>query len=336
MQQHLGALIDGAYFTGAAASVAYRGRETHAGAGDLDPDRQFFAASATKLCVTALMLRGQERGLWRLDERAVDHGLDLGGLVVWRGQDYAARVTLRDLMAHTSGISDYMQADARRGMLADLAAGRDQSIGFDEMMEIARGLGAVAMPGDRRRAHYSDTNYQLLGRLIEAAHGANFAAICERELFGPLGLEVSYIYTDPADTRPLALRSGKRAVHLPRAMASVGPDGGMVTTTREALRFVQGFFGGAFFRRDALNPLMDWRRMFFPLRYGAGMMRFSMPWLLAGFRHVPPMIGHSGVNGTILFTVPEDDFHIAATVNQIARRAAIYRLAIRLWAQRAG
>lgn len=335
MQKRLGRLIDGAYFTGAAASVSYRGREAHAGAGDLDPDRQFFAASTTKLCVTALMLRGHARGLWRLEDRARDHGLDLDGLAVWRGQDCGARVTLRDLMAHTSGISDYMQAEAQRGLLADLAAGRDRSVDFSEALEISRRLGAVARPGDRRRAHYSDTNYRLLGSLIEGAFGADFATVCARELFAPLGLDATYIYDDPADPRPLSLRAGKRLVHLPLIMASVGADGGLVTTTRQGLRFVQGFFGGALFDPAALAPLCDWRPMFFPLRYGTGLMYFRLNRLMAGFRHVPAMIGHSGVNGTVIFAVPEEDFFVAATVNQIARRSTAYRLMVDLWLRRA-
>ncbi|MDO5658485.1 MAG: serine hydrolase domain-containing protein [Paracoccus sp. (in: a-proteobacteria)] len=335
IKARLARIIDEAHFTGASASVAWRGGEAHAGVGDLDPDRMFFAASATKLCVTALMLRGVARGLWQLDDPAVRHGLDLRGLAVWRGEDLGASVTLRDLMAHTSGIPDYMQATAGQGVLADLAAGRDRTFGYDDMIGIARGIGAVARPGDRRRAHYSDTNYQLLGRLIAQGFGADFADLCRDQLFAPLGMSASYIYTNPDDRRPVALRSGPRAVDLPLAMASVGADGGMVMTTQDGLRFVQGFFGGALFDPGALAALQDWRPMFFPLQYGTGLMRFSMPWLLAGFRQIPPMIGHSGVNGTILFAVPDQGFYIAASVNQIARRSTVYRLAMDLWAMQA-
>ncbi|MDO5648084.1 serine hydrolase [Paracoccus sp. (in: a-proteobacteria)] len=323
MQRIVERAIDGRFVTGAAVSMAKGAQEWHLGAGDLTSDRAFFAASATKLCVTALMLRGQADGLWRLDDPAGAHlpGVDLRGLDL-------TGVRLRDLMAHTSGLADYFDA-----VVGDLRAGRDRAWGLPEVLDIARNKGPVARPGDLRRARYSDTNYQLLGRVIEVAQGAPFAAICRDHLFAPLGLAQTWIYDDAGDTRPAPLRFGPRVVDIPRAMASTQADGGMVTTTRDGLAFLRGFFGGAFFDPGDLAELMEWRPMFFPLDYGTGLMRFALPRILTGFRRQEPLIGHSGLNGTLLFAAPSSGFFIALTTNQAQRPGAGFRLAAKLRAR---
>jgi CubicO group peptidase (beta-lactamase class C family) len=124
---------------------------------------------------------------------------------------------------------------------------------------------------------------------------------------------------------------GTRPLRIPRAMASFGPDGGIVSTARDQLTFLRAFIAGELFPRSFLDEMTsEWRRWRFPLDYGIGIMRFAIPRVMALGRAVPPMIGHSGASGAVLYHSPERDLSVALTVNQIAKRSLSYQLLSRI------
>jgi D-alanyl-D-alanine carboxypeptidase len=47
-------------------------------------------------------------------------------------------------------------------------------------------------------------------------------------------------------------------------------------------------------------------------------------------RPAPPMVGHSGASGAVLFHVPTLDLSVSGTVNQVRSRSLSYRLLTRL------
>jgi len=73
-----------------------------------------------------------------------------------------------------------------------------------------------------------------------------------------------------------------------------------------------------------------WRPIFPPLEYGTGVMRFALPRYYTLFKEVPPMVGHSGASGAVLYHVPALDLYISGTVNQIKKRSLSYNLMTRL------
>ena len=328
-QSSLDRLVGSPRHTGAVmATGGLSGPVQVASAGDLGADTPFFAASATKLMLTALMLMQENAGL-SLDTpfRAILTGPDSAGLHVQGGNDSTDRITLRMLLQHTSGLPDYFEsATPAKGLLADLTHGRDRSWTFAEAMEIARRLGPVGKPGDLRRAHYSDTNFQILGQVIAVLEGRGLADVMTRRLFAPLGLRSTWLYDDPADARPAPLRYKDRALPIPQAMASFQGDGGMVTTATEGLALVRAFFGGVWFPSARVVGLQDWRPAWFPLSYGTGIMRFALPRVMTLFRRMPPLIGHSGLSGAVLFHCPHTGLCMAGTVNQIDRPGTVFRV----------
>jgi len=232
-------------------------------------------------------------------------------------------------MAHVSGLPDYLgSANPKTGLMGALLAGRDRGWGFDSVLEMARGMAPVGVPGQMRRAVYSDTNFQILGRVIEVVEGRPLAEVLERRLFSPLGLRQTWLYADPADRRPAVLRYRGRVLDVPQAMVSFGADGALVSTTREGLALVRAVFGGAF-----CDParLMEgpFRPVFFPLRYGTGVMRFQLPRWMTLFRRYPAFYGHSGHSGAVLFHAPETGLSVAATVNQVDRPGTVFQLLLR-------
>ena len=75
---------------------------------------------------------------------------------------------------------------------------------------------------------------------------------------------------------------------------------------------------------------LTWNPVFPPLEYGVGLMRFALPRYYTLFKKVPPMIGHSGASGAVLYYVPALDLYVSGTVNQIKKRSLSYNLMTRL------
>jgi len=60
--------------------------------------------------------------------------------------------------------------------------------------------------------------------------------------------------------------------------------------------------------------------MFFPLRYGYGLMYFKLPryfW----FTPLPEFVGHSGSTGAFAFACPSRSLYITGTLNQVSSPA---------------
>lgn len=312
---------------GVAVSVAGPRGETHRAVGNLTVDTPCFFASATKLMVAAVLHQMAAEGL-DLDAPLTDFVPVRGALVV-EGRDRTGEITLRHLMCHVSGLPDYLgSANPRTGLMGALLRGNDQAWTCEKSVEIARGMKSVGLPGRMARAHYADTNYQLLGAVIEAVEHARLAEVLARRIFRPLGLRQTWLYDDPEDGRPAPLRYRESELRIPQAMVSFGGDGALVTTTREGLVFLQALWSGTLGATGWLTA-GPFRRMFFPLAYGEGVMRFALPRWMTGLRRFPALHGHSGHSGAALFHAPEAGVSIAATVNQVDRPGTVFRLLLK-------
>lgn len=320
---------------GPALGAVHAATGTHDGA-PLDERTPWFAASVTKLSATVVVMQLVAEGRLTLDERLVDVVAPerLRGLHVRRGRDRTDEITVRQLLAHTSGLPDYFEGRRRgggRSRAETLFAGTDASWSVDDVIDDVRsGFTAHFAPGSGHRALYSDTNYQLLGAIIEQLTGETLATTLERRIVRRLGLERTWLCSDDDDDvdrpAPLPLRHGERTLQLPRTMASVRLDGGLVTCSADALTFVRAFFDGTLFPEGCLDEMRCWRRAFFPLEAGVGVLRFRLPRLLTGFRRTPALLGHSGISGAFAFREEGTGRCIAGTVNQLADRRLPYVL----------
>lgn len=224
---------------------------------------------------------------------------------------------------------------SRRGeksVLEELKAGHDRAISTPEAMDIVRRLKPRFPPGTPGKAHYSDANYRLLGAIIESVTGKSIQGNYCEHIFEPLGLERTYSFDrkDPkADEPPATLYlKDKRAV-VPRYLSSNVSDGGLVSTARECLQFLRAFFEGRLFDEFFYTRMMDWKRLFFPLRYGYGLMYFKLPRFFWP-RPLPEFIGHAGSTGSFAFTCPSRELYFAGTLNQISSPARPFFLMINM------
>ena len=151
----------------------------------------------------------------------------------------------------------------------------------------------------------------------------------QRRICVPLALNSTYLYSDPSDKRPVDPMSGTKKIHIPRLMSSQFSEGGLVMTSRDAMRFTRAFFDGHLFDTRFLAEMMHWvpARPF--LDYGLGLQRLRVPWWRAlptrmsgplknVFRPGPRVIGHFGLGGTFAIYEPRAGVVAAGTVNQFS------------------
>lgn len=311
------------------------GSFTFAGsAGNLQNDSQYFIASTTKLYTTAIILKLAAQNALQLDAPITQYlpGEITHGLLIRKGTDYGPQLTTRQLLSHTSGLPDYFQQKKASGksLLEEITSGIDQAWSFEQAIAEAKKMPPAFLPGEKGKALYSDTNYQLLGRIIETVSGLSYASALEQWIFSPLGLQKTYLYANQADTRPAPLYYKNKPLPIPLAMISFGSDGGIVSTAAESMTFLKAFFRGQFFPAAYFNEMKRWNRIFFPLEYGMGLSRFALPRIFSPFQPLPDFLGHSGLSGAVAFYAPAKDLFITGTVNQVAAPDRSFRLMLEL------
>ncbi len=144
----------------------------------LTPENRFIMASVTKQFVGMAIMVLKHRSLLAYDETIARF---FPGYPPWKD-----RVTVRNLLNQTSGLQEYLtkafwQEATEHGGSIDLD-GLLHTIGTFTELESA--------PGTRWR--YSNTNYILLGSIVEKVSGMTFRAFMDENIFGPLGMKDSF------------------------------------------------------------------------------------------------------------------------------------------------
>lgn len=305
----------------------------------MTPDTPYFVASITKMYTATVIVQLHQEGLLNLDDPISKHlPADLiQGIHVYEGTDYSTQLKIYQLVNQTSGLADYYEDKPEGGnsLSDDLKAGQDRALTVTQMMDIVRGLPPKFPPGakDGGKAHYADTNYQLLGAIISAVTGKSVSENFQESIFAPLGLQHTYVFgsAQPQSAQtPAAIYMKERVLNMPKFLSSTGPDGGIVSTAAENLIFLRAFFDGKLFDSTHFERMMArWNTVFFPIKYGYGMMQFKMSRLFSPFKALPVFVGHSGSTGSFAFHDQKTGLYLVGTVNQIAAQRKPFQLMVK-------
>jgi CubicO group peptidase (beta-lactamase class C family) len=310
-------------------------------------DTPFWLAGVTNLYVAAAFFRLYERGLVALREPITTY---LPGSLVddihWLGgRNFTHEITPLHLLGHTSGLPDYLEDTLEEGgSLFGRLREADRAWTVQHVMRIVRQelvprFTPQRLDAKRQKISYSDTNYQLLIAIIEAVTGKPLHAVFDELFYRPLGLTNTYLpdARPGPEPEPATVWFGEQPLHIPRAMRSLRQ---LVSTADETLTFMRALVRGDLFNDPATSELLkrreSWARFglvvnpapaspTWPIEYGLGMMRLTMPRLLPPFRSIPAMVGHTGISGSWLFHVPELDLFITGTVDQVLAGGVPFR-----------
>jgi D-alanyl-D-alanine carboxypeptidase len=265
---------------GAAASIAYQHGsdiETHmVGARpDIDApptiEARFLVMSITKSLTAVVILRLVEAGTLELD----------GHLSQWLPDfPHASRITVRQLLQHTSGLPDY-------GPLADYheAVYRgDRPWTFDEFLQRTNAEELRFEPG--QGWSYSNIGYMVLRRLIETIGKRSFAELISTEVCRPLDLRHTAVVETraqlreliPGYSRYLAEKNSPAVDVRDRYDPAWIATGVVASTASDIVRFYRGLFAGALLSPRLLDDMCTIRRAvashprFVTPSYGLGLM----------------------------------------------------------------
>jgi CubicO group peptidase (beta-lactamase class C family) len=253
-------------------------------------------------------------------------------LHIFKGIDYSKQITIKHLLAHTSGLPDYFQNKGKNGksLEDELINGNDQFWTFEQSIERTKAMGPLFAPGAKGKAHYSDANYQLLGNIIATISGKTYAENCREFIIQALDLQHTYLYQDPTDTIPKTLYYKDKPLPIQKAMTSFGADGGIVSTSEDMLKFIKAFMTGVLFPVSYISEIQVWNSIFFPMQAGIGIHLFKLPWYFNPFGTVPYFIGHSGLSGALAYYCPKKELYVVGTVNQVAYNDLSFRTMIKI------
>lgn len=291
------------------------------------PMARYPIASVTKLATAAVAMRAVERGALTLSDRLVDllPAQQHRGLHIIDGMDRTGEITIQHLLGHTSGLPDYYDQAPHGGSSPQtrLLAGEDVPFPYEEVLRTVRDdLTPHFPPQDLQarkvKARYADTNFQLLGAVLEVVEARSLRDVFTDDLFVPLGLDDTSCYpSQPRSGRPVepdARVWSKQVVLQPAGMLTTQvPDGGMISTVADQVALMRALITGGVFDDPATWERMrsGWHRVMFPIEYGLGVMRYAPSrWMNLGAT-VPEMVGHTGSTATWLFHVPSLDVIVA-------------------------
>jgi D-alanyl-D-alanine carboxypeptidase len=315
------ASVEGAFSWSGAAGTSY-------GQTVMAKDTPIYIASVTKLYTATVVMRLYERGALDLDDTMARYlpAEVIRGIHLYGGHDYSKEITIRQLLSHSSGIADYYEEKGSDGktLFDKFLEDQGRSWTVDETIERARrDLKPNFPPG--KATSYSDTNFQLLGKVVEAATGKTLAATYEEVIFRPLGLKHTYLL---GYDQSLAQQSGVPAdvfykstnITRIRSNGAYWAEGGIVSTANEMISFLKALNEGRVISKASLNLMHDWRRWHFPMEYGLGTMLFSFPTPMRSLIKMPPLWGHSGSTGSFLYYCEDDNLYLAGTIDQADSR----------------
>ena len=146
----------------------------------LKPAHMLLQGSVGKTYVSAIAINLVKEGKLILDEKVSAY---LGHLDWYHRIPNAASITVRQMMKHTSGVMRY---EFKPDFLNDLNASPKKYWKPEEVLKYVLDEKAAFAAGEGWE--YSDTNYILLGMIIEYLKGQKYYALLEQTILNPFNL----------------------------------------------------------------------------------------------------------------------------------------------------
>jgi CubicO group peptidase (beta-lactamase class C family) len=273
----------------------------------------FAVASISKSVTAVAILTLVEAGRLRLDDAVSSHLPDLPQ--AWQS------VTVRQLLTHISGLPDVSVNDYTTATIANTPA---------EALRLLRDRPVDFVPGANYR--YNQTNYMLLGMLIEKLTGLPYSQFVTNRLFKPLNLQNAVF----GDARAVVMRrattytpyrydgarpeqaSGTEALNAEMA-TMMYPAGGLNISIDDFARWLAALLDGAIISKQSLDTIWAPTK----LNDGTIYQRPANPslWRSYGLGWVSrldgphPFVGGTGGIRAAFFVYPNDDLAVIVLTN---------------------
>ena len=250
---------------------------------------RFRIGSSTKTFVSATLLQLVGEGRLSLDDSVQQW---LPGLVTGKGND-GSRVSVRQLLQHTSGLPDYLSELPDIFTQKGFEQNRFGTTTPEQAVALAMRKPPEFAPGTAW--DYSNTNYILAGMIISRVTGHTWQHEVQTRIIRPLGLHHTYT-PDTSSAIPGPHAIGYERFPGPNATADNlnygepidatllnpswgGAAGEIISTTDDDNRFLRALIGGKVLRRAQLAEMQKtvptnagFQQNWPGARYGLGLM----------------------------------------------------------------
>jgi CubicO group peptidase (beta-lactamase class C family) len=263
----------------------------------LRPEMVFRLASVTKQFTAVAVMMLVDEGRLKLDDPLTKFFPDYPS---------GDKITILNLLTHTSGIPDYIN----KIWPARIAEGFDP----DGLVELFKHDPLLSEPGAKEE--YSNANYVLLGDIIEKVSGQPYGKFLNERIFQPLGM------THTGYERNQELVSGRVSGYLQKDgrylnaaflhMSQLYAAGGLDSTVDDLARWDAAIDAG-----KLLKPA-SWARVFSPMKLSNGEMSdYAFGWVVSQFQGESVVSHAGGMPGfrSYVMRIPGQHVYIALLSN---------------------
>jgi len=248
-----------------------------------------------------------------------------------KGTDYSDKITIRQLLMQTSGLNDVFYHLWNKMT-------KDPTFKITPREAVIWGkenLNLVAVPG--KKFFYTDTNYYLLGLIIESITGKKFHEVMHELIFEPLKMQNAYMHGMSKAKIESDYPAAKMFIKDIDVTSIEGiheidyAGGSVIAPLEDYLIFMKSLLGQRLIKPETLNRMIDDDiNMGFPtigFRYGYSVWKLrSIPIIM------PPKYycwGCVGVTGAFMFYHPLIETYIIGTFNDFAYRGKALEFMVR-------
>ncbi|MFC1431649.1 serine hydrolase domain-containing protein [Streptacidiphilus sp. N1-3] len=295
---------------GTKVSTVSLGRGNIAAGTAVSPTGQFRVGSITKdfTAVLVLQLVGQKKVA--LDTVASKY-LPAGVLPA------RSPITVRELLNHTSGLFDYTDDLLTGDTVTGYQKFRYRTYQPKTLVAMAVKHGSQFKPGSRYS--YSNTNFVVLGLLVEKVTGLPYATALQRRILTPLGLTHT-AFVVPKTTLPAAHAIGyltqdvrsKPLFDATNQTASwLWSAGALISTTADLNRYLRALTTGKLLPAAQLTQMETMRAVDSTSGYGLGMRQYKLSCGISVYGHDGIIEGYQ----TYAYTTKDGSRQVTVSAN---------------------
>lgn len=213
----------------------------------------------------------------------------------------ASKITIRNLLNHRSGLHNFTNEQEYRTWMTSPKT-------HDEMLAIISKYPVDFQPDEKYS--YSNSNYVILGYIIEKICNKSYAKVLSESITTRLGLKNTYYggRTDSKNNESFSYRWVKEWEQVPETDMSIpGGAGSIVSTPADLTKFIEALFSLKLVSENSLNQMKD-------MKDGYGMAMIKVPFgTKTGYGH------GGGIDGfaSNLIYFPEDKLTVSYCTNGV-------------------
>lgn len=300
-------------------------------------EASFHSASVGKMMTAVAVVQAIEEGLLAWDARVesvVGHVL-LERLFVFRGVDYAAEITVEQLLGHRSGINDYFEgkSDLNPPFLKQIIEWQNRFYKPTDLLDVTRNHQSPVAPPNGK-FFYSDTGYILLGLVVEQIRQKPFHVVLREGIFDCLGMtHTGLLFYDPLVSQsalgPVIVK--KTDLRLAQSLSIDFSGGGLATTAGDLTLFLKALHQNTLISQASYAKMATFDPYFRAgMFYGLGLMELRFEKLFFLLKGLPRLHGHSGVLGVHAWFNPETGDTFVINIGNMDKIAASFQLLIQM------